>query len=91
MVNVPENRARVQLELLGPPAPGPGVGWQVYPVRVEAADDVEGHRNLLAGDLPRELEALVPPALADRVAGASRWQVEASLVGPGRLRVDAVG
>jgi hypothetical protein len=89
MVNVPENRARVQLERLGPPAPGPAVGWQVYQVRVDAADDVPGYRNLLATDLPRVLEVLVPAALADRLGGQSRWRVEASLVGPGRLRVEA--
>jgi hypothetical protein len=91
MVNVPENRTRVQLELLGPPAPGPDPGWQVYPVRVETADPVEGYRNLLAADLPREVEALVPAAVAARFADGSRWRVEVALVGPGRIRVEAAG
>ena len=90
MVNVRENRARVELEPLGPPAPGPAEGWQVYQVRVQSAADVEGYPNLLTADLPRQLEALVPPTVADRLAAASRWQVEASLVGPGRLRVEAL-
>ncbi len=91
MVSVRENRARVELEPLGPPAPGPAEGWRVYRVRVTAADDVPGYPNLLAADLPRQLEALVPTALADRLGGASRWLVEASLVGPGRMRVESAG
>ena len=90
MANVLENRALVELELLSPPAPGPAEGWQVYQVRVDAADDVAGYPNLLAADLPRQLEALVPTTVADRLAVASRWRVEASLVGPGRMRVEAV-
>ena len=91
MVSVRENRAWVQLERLGPPAPGPAEGWQVYRVRVYAAEDVAGYPNLLAADLPRELEALVPDAVADRLGAQPRWQVEASLVGPGRLRVEVAG
>jgi hypothetical protein len=91
VVNVPENRARVEVEPLGPPSPGPAEGWQVYPVRVHLAHDVEGYRNLLAADLPRQLEALVPTTVADRLRTASRWRVQASLVGPGRLRVEALG
>ena len=90
MAHVIENRARVALEVLSPPTPGPAEGWQVYPVRVDAADDVEGYPNLLAGDLPRPVEALVPPALAAQLAGTQRWRVEASLVGPGRIRVEAI-
>ena len=91
MSNVVENRARVQLEPLGPPVPGPAEGWLVYLVRVVGAEDVVGYPNLLATDLPRELEALVPSAVAAGLAVGSRWQVEASLVGPGRLRVEAAG
>jgi hypothetical protein len=91
MVNVRENRARVELELLSPPAPGPAEGWQIYQVRVDAAGDVEGYPNLLATDLPRRLEALVPTSLADQLGATSRWHVEASLVGPGRMRVEALG
>lgn len=90
MGNVIENRAWVELEVLGAPAPGPAEGWQVYPVRVDAAADVEGYPNLLAADLPRRLEALVPPALAVQLAGTPRWSVEASLVGPGRMRVESI-
>ena len=91
MGNAIENRARVELEPLGPPAPGPAEGWQVYQVRVVAAEDVAGYPNLLAADLPRRLEALVPTTVADRLGGRGRWQVEASLVGPGQMRVEAVG
>lgn len=89
MVSVRENRARVELEPLGPPAPGPAEGWQVYQVRVDAAGDVEGYPNLLAADLPRQVEALVPTAVAKQLAAADRWRVEASLSGPGRIRVEA--
>ena len=89
MGNVVENRARVVLEPLGPPVPGPAAGWQVYQVRVVAAEDVGGYPNLLADGLPRQLEALVPAALADKLGAAARWQVEVSLVGPGRMRVEA--
>jgi hypothetical protein len=91
MGNAIENRARVELEPLGPPAPGPAEGWQVYQVQVVAAEDVAGYPNLLAADLPRRLEALVPTTVADRLGGRTRWQVEASLVGPGRMRVEAAG
>jgi hypothetical protein len=90
MGNVRENRARVELELLSPPAPGPAEGWLVYRVRIDAARDVEGYPNLLAANLPRELEALVPTVLADQLGTAARWQVAASLVGPGRMRVEAL-
>ncbi len=90
MVNVRENRARVELEPLGPPTPGPAEGWVVYPVRVDTAADVEDYPNLLATDLPRELEALVPTSIAGRLAATVRWRVEASLVAPGRMRVEAV-
>ena len=89
MPNVRENRARVELEPLGPPRPGPAAGWQVYQVRVDAADDVEGYPNLLAADLPRQLEALVPTSVAEQLAATDRWRVEASLASPGRIRVEA--
>ena len=91
MGNAIENRARVELEPLGPPEPGPAEGWQVYQVQVVAAEDVAGYPNLLAADLPRELEALVPAELADRVGPAAPWRVAASLVAPGRIRVEAPG
>ena len=91
MPNVIENRALVDLQPLTPPAPGPAEGWLVCQVRVDAAGDVEGYPNLLAAELPRELEALVPTAVADELAPAPRWLVQASLVGPGRLRVEGLG
>jgi hypothetical protein len=87
--NAIENRARVELEPLGPPEPGPADGWQVYQVQVVAAEDVAGYPNLLAADLPRRLEALVPTTVADRLGARARWLVVASLVGPGRMRVEA--
>ena len=59
-----------------------GSGWTV--------SDVEGYPNLLAADLPRELEALIPAAVLDELEQTDRWQVEASLVGPGRLRVERI-
>lgn len=91
MANVIENRALVDLQPLTPPAPGPADGWVVCRVRVDAAGDVAGYPNLLAAKLPRELDALVPTAVADQLGPAPRWQVEASLVGPGRLRVEGAG
>ena len=91
MGNVVENRAVVDLVPLTAPAPGPAAAWVVCRVRVEAARDVEGYPNLLAADLPRELEALVPAELADRVGPAAPWRVAASLVAPGRIRVEAPG
>ena len=88
MVNVIENRARVELQPLSPLAPGPSEGWLVCQVSVEASDPVEGYPNLLASDLPRKLEALIPANLANTLG--PRWRVEASLVAPGRLRVERV-
>ena len=90
MVNVIENRARVELRPLTPPDLGPAESWRVCRVVVDASSDVEGYPNLLAADLPRELEALIPAAVLDELAQADRWLVEASLVGPGRLRVERV-
>ena len=88
MVNVIENRARVRLQPLTPLAPGPAEGWQVCQVMVDASDSVEGYTNLLASDLPRELEALIPASVVDELGSAPHWQVEASLVAPRRLRVE---
>ena len=90
MVNVIENRARVELRPLTPPSPGPGENWRACRVRVETSSDVEGYPNLLATDLPRELEALVPAAVLDELGTATRWRVEASLVAPGRIRVERI-
>jgi hypothetical protein len=90
VVNVIENRARVELQPLSPLAPGPSEGWLVCEVRVEASDPVEGYPNLLASDLPRKLEALIPADLANTLGPGPRWRVEASLVAPGRLRVERV-
>ena len=91
MGNVLENRAVVDAVPLSGPGSGPAEGWLVCRVRVDAARGVEGYPNLLAADLPRELEALVPTVLADQLGTAARWQVAASLVGPGRMRVEALG
>jgi hypothetical protein len=88
VVNVIENRARVELRPLTPPARGPAESWRVCRVVVDAARDVEGYPNLLAADLPRELDALIPANVLDQLQTADRWQVEASLVAPGRLRVE---
>ena len=90
MVNVIENRARVELRPLTPPARGPAENWWVCQVMVDESSDVEGYPNLLAADLPRELEALIPAAVLSELETADRWRVEASLVGPGRLRVEKV-
>ena len=88
MVNVIENRARVELRPLTPLAPGPAENWRVCKVKVETSSEVPGYPNLLGSDLPRELDALVPAAVLDELGTATRWRVEASLVGPGRLRVE---
>lgn len=88
MGNVIENRAVVELVPLGPTTPGPAQGWLVGPVRVERAEDVPGWPNLLSAELPRELEALIPAAVLDQLGPSPRWRVVASLVGPGRLRVE---
>ena len=90
MVNVVENRARVELQPLTPLAPGPSEGWHVCRVMVQASEEVEGYPNLLGSDLPRELNAMVPATVVDELGSAPRWQVEASLVAPGRLRVERV-
>jgi hypothetical protein len=87
-VNVIENRARVELRPLTPPARGPAESWRVCRVMVDASSDVEGYPNLLAADLPRELEALIPASVLDELKQTDRWRVEASLVAPGRLRVE---
>jgi len=90
MGNVVENRAVVDVLPLSGPAAGPAEGWRVYRVRVDTAYDVAGYPNLLTADLPRELEALVPPALADRLGTDTPWRVTASLVGPGRIRIETL-
>lgn len=90
MAHVIENRARVQLQPLTPLVPGPADGWQVCRVMVDSSDPVESYPNLLGSDLPRELEAMVPAAVAKELGSAPRWQVEASLVAPGRLRVERI-
>jgi hypothetical protein len=90
MGNTIENRAVVDVVPLSGPAAGPAEGWLVYRVRVDTAYDVAGYPNLLTADLPRELEALVPTALADRLGAAAPWRVTVSLVGPGRIRVETL-
>ena len=90
MGNAIENRAVVDVVPLSGPAAGPAEGWLVYRVRVDTAYDVAGYPNLLTADLPRELEALVPTALADRLGTAAPWRVTAALVGPGRMRVETL-
>jgi hypothetical protein len=88
--NVIENRARVSLQPLTPLAPGPVEGWHVCRVLLDASDEVEGYPNLLGSDLPRELDAMIPATVVDQLGSALRWQVEASLVAPGRLRVERI-
>lgn len=88
MVNVIENRAEVRLIPLDPPGPGPGEGWMICRVRVEASTDVEGYPNLLASGLPRECQALMREGAWAELGDQDQWQVEASLVAPGRLRVE---
>ncbi len=88
MVNVIENRAQVQLRPLSPPEPGPSAGWLVCQVEVATAADVEGYPNLLGTDLPRQLQALVRESVVTDLGAVDLWPVEASLVGPGRLRVE---
>jgi hypothetical protein len=90
VVNVIENRARVALQPLSPLAPGPSEGWQVCEVMVDASDPVEGYPNLLGSDLPRKLQALVPATMAGQLRSGSRLHAEASLVAPGRLRVEKI-
>jgi hypothetical protein len=90
VVNVVENRARVELQPLTPLASGPSEGWHLCQVIVDASDPVEGYPNLLGTDLPRELEAMIPAAVADELGSSPRWRVEASLVAPGRLRVERI-
>ena len=90
VVNVMENRARVQLQPLTPLAPGPSEGWRVCRVMVDASDAVAGYPNLLSSGLPRELEAMIPAAVVEKLGSAPRWRVEASLVAPGRLRVERI-
>ena len=90
MGNTIENRAVVDVVPLSGPVAGPAEGWLVYRVRVDTAYDVAGYPNLLTADLPRELDALVPRALADRLGTAAPWRVTAALVGPGRIRVETL-
>ena len=83
-----ENRSRVVLEPLAEPAAGPDPGWMRCRVVVSQAADVEGYPNLLAGDLPREMEALIPTdEAAALTAGVGPHERLASLVGPRTLRV----
>ena len=89
-MSVRENRARVELQPLTPLTPGPADGWHVGQVMVNAADPVEGYLNLLSSDLPRELQALIPATVVEELGSAPRWRVEASLVAPGRLRVERI-
>jgi hypothetical protein len=88
--NVIENRARVELQPLSPLGPGPSEGWRVGQVQVEVCDSVEGYPNLLGSDLPRKMEALIPADVVDQLSPGQRWTVEASLVAPGRLRVERI-
>ena len=90
MVNVRENRARVELEPLGPADPRTArAGWST---RCGSTPPPTSRTTPTCWptDLPRELEALVPTSIAGRLAATVRWRVEASLVAPGRMRVEAV-
>ena len=73
-----------------PFAPGPSEGWRVCQVQVDASDPVEGYPNLLGSELPRRLEALIPAEVVDQLDPGQPWTVEASLVAPGRLRVERI-
>ena len=80
-----ENRSRVQLSPLSAPEAGPGGGWLRCRVLVTHAADVDGYLNLLAAELPREMDALVPAEDADFVSGGPQERL-ASLVAPHTLR-----
>lgn len=90
MVNVVENRAQVALRPLSTPTPGPAEGWLVCPVSISESSDVDGYPNLLAADLPREVQALIKVSTLEDLAGVDRWLVVASLVAPGRLRIEDI-
>ncbi|MDQ7993050.1 MAG: hypothetical protein AAGC63_15990 [Propionicimonas sp.] len=89
MVQVVENRSVVVLTPLSALEPGPAPGWVTCHVRVDEAAPVADYPNLLAADLPRELDALVPEAVASLVLVWQPVRLLASLAGPGMLRVEA--
>ena len=86
-----ENRSRVQFTALCAPTDGPSPGWMRCRVRITAAADVDGYPNLLADDLPREMEeALVPAEDAATLATPdSTHERLATLVAPRTLRTIA--
>ena len=90
MGNVVENRAVVDVVPLSRAGRRAGGGLAGLP----GAGGRRVRRRRLpepAGRRPApELEALVPPALADRLGTAGPWRVTASLVGPGRMRVETL-
>ena len=90
MVQAVENRSVVVLVPLSPLQPGPGPGWATCRVRLDEAAPVEGYPNLLGATVPRELDALGPDAAAAQGGPEQPVTALASLVGPGRLRVEEV-
>lgn len=89
MSQVIENGSVVTLDVESAPAVRED-GWSMCDVRVTEAHEVTGLPELLGAALPRALTALVPPALADRFTIGARLRAEASLAGPGILRVARV-
>lgn len=88
MSQVVENRSLVVLEPLAAPTAGPNPGWMRCPVLVSKAADVAGYPNLLASELPREMEALIPTVEAAALTAADGPHERlASLVAPRTLRV----
>ena len=85
MSQVAENRARVTVVALERGTAGRSPGWVTQRVRVTEASDIADEMNLLGSDLPREFTALVPDSTT--LAPGDVVQLEASLVGPGRLRI----
>jgi hypothetical protein len=88
VVSVIENRSIVEMQPLTPPEPVASDGWLTCQVMVSDSTDVPGYPNLLAADLPRRMRALLRRGELADFDGEGSWRAEASLVGPGQLRVE---
>lgn len=87
MSSAVENRSKVLLTALSPLVDGPSPAWKRCRVLVTAAAEVEGYPNLLAAELPRELDALLPAEDAVVLSSeAGPHERLASLVAPHTLR-----